>query len=237
MLSGEVSARLAEDACPPLMVEGGERGVEVMVANTPALMKRVYRLRYEVYCVEKQFEDPDMQIAGYEQDQYDEHAVHTLLVDPESGNARGTVRLILPRAGQKMPVYEISGAFNDAADQQFPVATTAEASRFLRAAEQGGCRRRAAFETLALMTGLTQMCWENGISHLAALITPPMLRLLHRFGLAFKPIGAPVEFHGKRHACIYDLATELRLLAEERPEIWRVLTVGGHFYPRTAPYR
>ncbi len=207
-----------------------------MIANTPDLLERVYRLRYEVYCVEKQFENPEMQIAGYEQDKFDEHAVHTLLVDSESGLSRGAVRLVLPKEGATLPVFEVSAAFKEAAGRDFPVETTAEASRFLRAVDRAGSRGRAAFETLALMTGLTQMCWENGISHLAALITPPMLRLLHRFGLDFRPVGEPVDFHGIRHACLYDLATELLALAEERPEIWRVLTVGGHFFPRTALY-
>lgn len=236
MLGSEVSARLMEDARPPLLVEGGDRGVEVTIANTPALLKRVYRLRYDVYCVEKQFEDPEMQIAGYEQDKFDDHAIHTLLLDNTDGHARGSVRLILPNDEVSLPAFEVSEAFREAAGDKFPMATTAEASRFLRASEHGGCRRSAAFETLALLTGLTQMCWENGITHLAALMTPPMLRLLQRFGFSFKPLGDPVEFHGLRHACIYDLASDLRVLAEERPEIWRVLTVGGHFFPRTALY-
>lgn len=236
MLSGEVSASFAGKALPPLVVEGGDRGVEVVMANTPTLIERVFRLRYEVYCLEKQFESKELQLTGYEQDKFDQHAVHTLLLDKHDRSGRGTVRLVLPNEVDRLPIYEISGAFAAAAGRDFPIETTAEASRFLRAAGDGGCRRSAAFETLALMTGLTQMCWENGISHLAALITPPMLRMLHRFGMAFKPLGEPVDFRGKRHACIYDLAKELPLLARERPEIWRVLTVGGHFFPRTAPY-
>ncbi|RMF08502.1 MAG: GNAT family N-acetyltransferase [Alphaproteobacteria bacterium] len=236
MLSGEVFARLKEDAQPPLLVEEKDRGVEVVIANTPALLERVYRLRYEVYCLEKQFEDPGLQLTGYEQDKYDDHAVHALLLDSESGSARGAVRLILPNKECSLPAYEVSEAFRAAAGRAFPMATTAEASRFLRATQSSGCRHTAAFETLALMAGVTQMCWENGVSHLAALVTSPMLRLLHRFGLAFRPIGEPVAFHGRRHACIFDMVGDLSTLARERPEIWRVLTVGGHFFPRTAPY-
>lgn len=205
------------------------------MADTPLLLERVYRLRYEVYCLEKQYEDPGMQLAGYEQDKYDNHAVHALLRDGKSGHERGAVRLVLPNDAVSLPVFGVADHFREAAGNEFPIESTAEVSRFLRALDPEGCRRRDAFETLALMTGLIQMSFERGITHLAALTTAPMLRHLRRFGFAFTPVGEPVEFHGQRHACILELASELDLLADERPEIWRVLTVGGHFYPRTAP--
>lgn len=232
----DLSARILTNGQPQLLLEGRDRSVEVMVADTPALLKRVYRLRYDVYCLEKKFEDPGMQIAGFEQDRFDDHSVHVLMVDRKDGTERGAVRLVLPNDEVSLPVCAVSDAFVAAAnDGEFPLDATAEVSRFLRASDPVGCRRRDAMETLALMAGVVRMSFERGISHLAALVTAPMLRHLQCFGFAFTPVGDAIDYHGRRYACILDLASELGSLAKERPEIWRVLTVGGHFYPRAAP--
>lgn len=210
--------------------------MEIIPAATPALLERVYRLRYEVYCLATGFENPAHQIAGFEQDKYDEHAQHSLLIERSTGADLGSVRLILPNDEVSLPACAISQAARDAADDLFPMATTAEASRFLRAPEspERGTRH-PAFETLALMAAIVKMSSEHKITHTLALVTGPMLRLLNRFGLAFRPIGEPVEFNGLRHAAYLDLTTDLSVVAAERPEVWRILTAGGQYYNPNRP--
>ncbi len=215
-----------------IVIEGADRsGVEIVPAVTPALLERVYRLRYEVYCLATGFENPAHQIAGFEQDKYDEHALHSLLIERATGADLGSVRLILPNEEVSLPAYAISTAARAAAGKEFPIDTTAEASRFLRAPEspERGVRH-PAFETLALMAAIVKMSAEQNITHTLALVTGPMLRLLNRFGLAFRPLGEPVEFNGLRYAAILDLTTDLTVVAAERPEVWRILTAGGQYY-------
>src|SRR3954454_20844184 len=72
------------------------RHFDVVRADTPALLNRVYELRYQVYCVENAFEDPAESLGGREIDADDDRAVHVLLIHRESGEAAGTARVIFP---------------------------------------------------------------------------------------------------------------------------------------------
>src|SRR5205823_369230 len=66
----------------------------VVRANTPRLLDQVYRLRYQVYCIENQFEDPNEHLDGREMDEHDAASAHILLLHRKSGTAVGTARLI-----------------------------------------------------------------------------------------------------------------------------------------------
>lgn len=57
-------------------------------------LKKVYRLRYKVYCEEWNFEDPEKYPDRLETDEFDKNAVHFAAID-NTGRAVGTVRLIL----------------------------------------------------------------------------------------------------------------------------------------------
>src|SRR5207253_10172225 len=71
---------------------------EVVRASTPTLLDEVYRLRYQVYCVEHAYETPDEQMGGRETDIYDDRSAHVLLVHKGTSAVAGTVRVILPKA-------------------------------------------------------------------------------------------------------------------------------------------
>ncbi len=67
-----------------------------VLATTPELRETAYRIRYQVYCKEFQFE-PEANCPGQkERDDYDEQSVHGLLMHRSSGAAIGCVRLVLP---------------------------------------------------------------------------------------------------------------------------------------------
>ena len=61
----------------------------VQVADTPELISEVFRLRYQVYCVEKGYEPG---YNGMESDEFDHDARHVLLIHRASGEPLGTVR-------------------------------------------------------------------------------------------------------------------------------------------------
>jgi len=68
---------------------------QVVSADTAALRRCVYAIRYRVYCEELGLEDPAQFPDGLEHDAYDEHARHALLLHRPSGEHVGCVRLIL----------------------------------------------------------------------------------------------------------------------------------------------
>src|SRR5258706_7303443 len=69
---------------------------ETVTADTPDLAPLAHRVRYQVYCVENRFENPADHADQLERDEFDSHAVHSLLIDRKSQEALGTVRLVLP---------------------------------------------------------------------------------------------------------------------------------------------
>ncbi|MGH7225707.1 MAG: GNAT family N-acyltransferase, partial [Gemmataceae bacterium] len=56
------------------------RHFDIVPADTPDLLGRAYRLRYQVYCVEHAFLDPADNPGGREIDEFDAHSVHSLLI-------------------------------------------------------------------------------------------------------------------------------------------------------------
>src|SRR5947207_1152481 len=77
---------------------------EVVRASTPSLLDQAYRLRYQVYCIENPYENPDERADGREMDIYDDRSIHALLVHRRSGAVAGTVRVILPADNQGPPL-------------------------------------------------------------------------------------------------------------------------------------
>src|SRR4030095_4090077 len=92
----------------------------------------VQKLRYEVYCLERQFVDAALFKEGQESDEYDPHAVHFAATTP-SGGVVATLRLVLdsPRG------FPLEGHADGLLDQRAEVerARTGEISRLIVAAD------------------------------------------------------------------------------------------------------
>src|SRR3546814_14902814 len=80
-----------------------------------ALRDEVFRLRYQVYCVENPFEDPAEHPDGLEHDVYDERATHCLLFHKRTESWEGTARLILHTAVDQKHSSALQEAGNDPA--------------------------------------------------------------------------------------------------------------------------
>jgi N-acyl amino acid synthase of PEP-CTERM/exosortase system len=200
-----------------------ERHFDVIRAATSSLLREAYRLRYQVYCVENRFENPDQQIGAYESDDDDDRSVHTLLMHRRTGEIVGTSRVILPdqQRYRPLPMATLLQGHERCRFHDFPLAHTAEISRFAvskefrrrrneeRRADSSyddlssveNERRLMPFITLGLLRGVIDICLEYKISHLAAVMEPPLVRILHRLGLHFAPMGGTVMHHGVRQPC------------------------------------
>ena len=224
------------------------RSFAVVRATTPELLRKAYRLRYQVYCVENPFEDPGQQIDQSEIDQYDEYSVHTLLVHRRTGEVVGTSRVILPHKGEfgPLPMATLLHGTDRRRFAEFPAAQTAEISRFAvskhfrrrfgegRYADVGFAenasvpeiseRRLMPFITLGLLGGVLSICLENEITHLAAVMEPPLIRILRRLGLDFMPIGGLVEHHGLRQPCIARLADLIEHGRDSESLVWQYVS-------------
>ena len=222
---------------------------EVVPAGTPALLEQAYRLRYQVYCREHDFETPDEHPHQRETDEFDSRSIHSLLVNRASGTFAGTVRLILPDQGapeSSFPIQRICSHPLLTDRRLLLTSSAAEISRFaiskefrkitgeitspktgLNAQSPVGKSALIPYITLGLMKATLQMSFEHGITDWFAVMEPPLLRLLSRFGIYFKPIGPLVEYHGLRQPCHANVGILLERVRQERSDVWEFVTDEG----------
>jgi N-acyl amino acid synthase of PEP-CTERM/exosortase system len=123
--------------------------------------------------------------------------------------------------------------------EDFPVEQTAELSRFAvskqfrkrRGEERSSTfgqsevleteTRLMPFISLGLIRGMFGICLEHGITHLAAVMEPPLVRILHRLGLDFMPIGGTVMHHGLRQPCFAVLDELIQQADESDSLVWQ----------------
>ena len=231
---------------------------DVAAANTPELKEEVFSLRYQVYCSETKFENPADYPDELERDIYDGRSVHSLLRHKRTGINAGTVRLVLPESGSlsSLPLHNVTDHpfFSD--DKRFPASTVAEVSRF--AISKSFRRRLDEFPspsaagrfnplrerfhrqqeqkvlphvTLGLFIAMVKMSYEMGITTWFCVMEKALVRLLARYSLYFEPIGPAIEYHGKRQPCYADINKFLARVKAEQPDIWRLITANGAYWP------
>jgi N-acyl amino acid synthase of PEP-CTERM/exosortase system len=226
---------------------------EAVVAETAEQRNAAFRLRYDVYCVENPFEDPEQNPHGMETDLYDAGALHSLLFHRATREVIGTVRLILPPQSPEEPALPIRRVCqHDLILHEnliLPRGKTAEISRFAiskkfrRRADDNATlvgafsagtddlRRQIPNTSLGLMQAIVAMAARGGITHLCAVMEPTLLRMLSRLGIHFKPLGPKVEYHGFRQPCYSDLDELLARIWVHRADVWELITREGSLWP------
>src|SRR3954468_15517245 len=219
------------------------------IADSPEDRDECFRIRFQVYCIDNGFEDPANSPDGLERDDFDSHSVHSILTHNATGNAIGTVRLVLPDDGERrmLPMLRIAEAVAADAVAPFPVWRTAEISRFSivksfrhYTPNQGVEAQLSAEEwrkmlfhlPLGLIKSCVEMSVREGMTHWATVMEPALLRLLTRLGIHFNPLGPLVEYHGRRQPCWIDLGVMLDRVHAERPDVWGVIAEGGRLWPQ-----
>jgi N-acyl amino acid synthase of PEP-CTERM/exosortase system len=224
------------------LLEQFDNHFDAIPANTLERVRTAQRIRHQVYCIEhphEQSNDPD----GLERDEFDAHAAHSLLMHRATNTALGTVRLVLPVAGDlehSFPVQRVLDPDSQRIFNQLPLASTAEVSRFSisrqlrRSTDLSGSHEPAGFVNnsgalmrLGLIQALVRMSLQHGITHWCAAMEPTLLRMLSAMAIRFRPVGPLVEYHGLRQPCYCVVADILDAVRRERPSFWAVLTDGG----------
>jgi N-acyl amino acid synthase of PEP-CTERM/exosortase system len=237
----------AEDHAPATLYD---RYFSVVPATSFRLLDAAHALRYQVYCVERAYEDCSHQRAQREMDAYDSHSVHAVLIYRVTGNVVGCVRLILPRAQEglsSLPIRALLDQNSRAILDQYDPGRTAEVSRYavskmfrhregdnlypdLQSMDRGArdFRRLVPHLSLGLLRGVAILAAERGIRTICAAIAPSLLRSLRRWGLNFEPLGPLVEYHGLRQPCIADCERLLSGMAACHVEYYRLIDAAYH---------
>jgi N-acyl amino acid synthase of PEP-CTERM/exosortase system len=223
-----------------------DRHFIVVPADTPELLDAAHALRYQVYCVEHQFEDPAIQQGERERDQYDAHSVHAVLIAKASGNVVGCVRLIIPHGDRpSLPLWDHLSASDRTRLDSFGRHRTAEISRYAIAKmyrrregehlypdvaepSAGELRRLVPHMSLGLLRGVGQLAARNGMEIVCAAMAPALIRLLERFGLLFERLGPSIDHHGIRQPCVGECEQLLAGMAERNEEYYRLVEQAYH---------
>ncbi len=223
---------------------------DVVTADTPDLITRIFRLRYLVYCIEHTWLDPAGYPEGLERDQYDDRSLYAVLIHRRSGEALGSVRLVLPEPHLGVDSLPIAGLSDPSARpllRRHLPEHTAEISRYVvsktfrrRLGEECYAdvgfsqtsiveaeRRLMPSVTLGLLRGVYRLSLRHGMTHLCAVMEPALLRLVSRLGLEFTPIGPAVAFHGVRQPCYLQIDRQHDAVLQTNASFYDVITAGA----------
>jgi N-acyl-L-homoserine lactone synthetase len=198
------------------------------------LLRMAYSLRYQVYCLERQFETPQLHPGRLETDAYDAQSVHGLLFYRPNDNAIGTSRLILPgRNARPLPVQAFLARSDTNLSGRFPWERSGEVSRFaISRLFRPDRTARSELPCLGLVQLILRLSRAHGITHWVALMTPALLRMLAMMGIEFAPVGPLVSCHGLRQPCGCEIAQMLETLSRKNPARWQLVTDGGSLAER-----
>ena len=224
---------------------------EILPANTTALKQEVYKLRHQVYCIEKGFLLP--RDNGLEYDEYDQYSTHYLIKYIKTGQYIATTRLILPNKNKPntlFPIEEYSQIDDIAILKTINRQHLAELSRFCiskefrrRANEQellitGETRKKQDSPniTLGLFACAMRISVEHDIHYWYALMEPSLQRVVASLGVNFSQLGNPTvseHYYGKRAPYFIKLTDMLNYTFQNNIGSWHLITNHGQYTIKT----
>lgn len=227
---------------------------EVIPATTDELKNEVFKLRYQVFCVETQIFNPDEYPDQLEIDIFDQRAVHYLIRHRQSGAYAASTRFILPDANnpeQLFPLELHCKIDNLEAMQAIDRRSLGEASRLCvsktfkkRKNEEHSLinidtdwkghftpqeRRVFPHISFALIACMIKACHNNNIEYAFSTLEPAWYRLLSSSGIHFTKIGPLVDYSGLRWPGLIKVTDLLNGVAEKNMDIWNLLTNKGRY--------
>ena len=175
------------------------------IDDDPRLLEASYRLRYQVYCVERQYLDAAAYPSQQETDQFDDHSVHVGAVDA-LGELAGTARVIKANP-HGFPMFRHCAFFPEVQTLDAPQVVPVEVSRVAISRDRprnGGSRRRSE-PFLTLVKAIMQGAKRAGATHLIGATDAAFHRWLVHYGLPYRISGPAVDYYGPVAPCIMSL--------------------------------
>ncbi len=196
-------------------------------ATSPEQLREVFRLRHQVYCVERGYETA---VGEEETDEFDCRSRHVLLRHASDGTVVGTVRVLAANLANLADSFPMQRVCDASWLRSLPLRTTGEISRFAISKERRISYSAASLLRLTLLRGVVQVSSEMGLTHWLAVMEPSLMRLHQRNGIHFQPAGPLVSYHGIRQPAVGVIASVLARMKHEQLQVWNYLTDGGGWY-------
>lgn len=227
------------------IAEHFQRYFTVTPATTTALKHAVYRLRYDVYCTEFNYEPIENFPDGMERDEYDSKALHVLVRHKTTGLAAACTRLITTDPSNSATPLPLERYCKHSLNIDYlnklnlPRRSICEASRlsvnkyFRRRHGRHGRgethygnieslefseqeQRTFPFISVSISLATTALTELTDRPYMFAMMEPFLPRLLQRIGYNFEQVGEITDYHGKRAAYLQETSAVLQNL---RPEL------------------
>ncbi|MFG6177906.1 PEP-CTERM/exosortase system-associated acyltransferase [Halomonas sp. THAF12] len=202
------------------------------LAGDAETQRRIFRLRYDIYCEELGYEAPADPKHHLEFDAYDERAILCLIEHRKSGLAAGCMRLVLPDTTPdgrscRLPLQE-HGDDSLTHPNLHPArlcldhvceisrlaisplfrkhSTIDEIDSIVRHQQPFSATDRETFPliVIGLFLATYALLGLSNRPHAFAMMEPRLPRLLRMSGFHFTRVGETIEFHGKRNAFYID---------------------------------
>jgi N-acyl amino acid synthase of PEP-CTERM/exosortase system len=173
----------------------------------PELLAACYRLRYQVYCIERAFLSPSDYRDEIEVDEFDRHAWHFATVD-SFGNVLATARLVLPSI-LGLPLFRHCTLFSDEHEPHEPAHSVVEVSRLSmsrqvrtpgsRLVQSGSITGSMGLRdavTYSLYRALYHASRRAGFTHWLVATEASLQRAVRAYAFPFRPIGPPIDYFG-----------------------------------------
>ncbi len=232
----------------------------VQLATSPELINEVFEVRYQVYCIDRSFEDPKCFVDKREHDAYDPRSAHALIRHRVTGDSVAAVRLVMAGDNPEQAdfpmespcVHRMDQHARDAIagarrDQIAEISRMAVSRAFRRRlhedksaagvsdltcySDSENGKRAMPYISLGLFAAILQMSVRHGITHWMAVMEPAQLRLLKRFGVDFDHVGPVLEYHGRRRPAFTEAASLIEGIRKRRPDVWSLITDAGRYLP------
>ncbi len=199
------------------------------IDDDPRLLDQSYRLRYQVYCVERRF----LPAADYpdrlERDSFDADSIHVAAID-DRGSVAATARIVKPNiAGLPLfrycTVFPRSTALDDAGTTAVEISRVSISRRYAwpgdglpgsvlvtgpdagtPPAGAGERRRRSGEPFLTLLKAIVAGAWSVNATHLIFAMERALQRWLTHYGFPCRLSGPEVEYYGRVAPYILSLA-------------------------------
>lgn len=232
----------------------------VELAMSPEAIDEVFEVRYQVYCIDRPFEDPNCFADKREHDEYDSRSAHALIRHRLTRDGVATVRLVMAGDNPEQADFPMEGPCIHHMDQQARDAfagvareqvaeisrmaisrefrrrlnedeSASGASDFVCYSDSENGKRALPYISLGLLAAILQMSVRYGITHWMAVMEPAQLRLLKRFGVEFDHLGPVLEYHGRRRPAFTEAASLIEGIRKRRPDVWSLITDNGRYLP------
>ena len=201
-----------------------------MLDDDPLLLEQSYRLRYQVYCVEREFLPAEDYPDQLERDAFDRDSIHVGAVDAD-GELAATARMVMPNSAG-LPLFHHCTLFPDVTTLDEVGNIVVEVSRvsisrhYARRREDppyraaAGCGRRLLSQRsppaerrnaraepfLTLLKAIIYAVKRAGATHLIGATDAALHRWLVHYGLPYRLAGPEVDYYGRVAPYIMSLA-------------------------------